>query len=257
MTYPILTPPIIPTAFAEGASASYITNSGLLPTASQIGITNGAASLVDGFPPLNFQLPISQGGSGIPMSGQDLNAILYMITSHLQNLNAGVRYKFSSALSSLIGGYPVGTILQDNAGVKEYINVLASNTTDFNATPASIGVSWMLYGQKNVPQNQAKAWAFFGAGGGTIVSLQSFGISSITRTGPGLYTVSISAGVLTSSNSAVATSAWDNRDGNTNSVSVDDTVSTPQSTSTLYLVTNVANIGPQDMYGVGFVIFGN
>lgn len=145
MTFPILTPPIIPTAFAEGAGTSYITNSGVLPTASQIGITNGAASLVDGFPPLNFQLPISQGGPGIPMSGQDLNAILYMITAHLQNLNAGVRYKFSSTLSAALGGYPVGAVLQDDAGVNEYINVLVNNTTNFNSTPAAIGISWIPY----------------------------------------------------------------------------------------------------------------
>lgn len=103
----------------------------------------------------------------------------------------------------------------------------------------------------------AKAWAFFNVGSGTITNLQSFGISSITRTGAGLYTVSISAGVLTSSNYTIATSAWDNHDTNTNTVSVDDTVSTPQSTSTLYLVHNTSGIGATEAFGLSFVIFGN
>ena len=51
-------PSKIPLPFAYSASGSYINT---IPTASQIGIVNGKASLTDGFPPLTFS-PISAGG---------------------------------------------------------------------------------------------------------------------------------------------------------------------------------------------------
>ena len=143
MTYPLATPPLIETPFGSGAGSGYITNGGVLPTPSQISITPGAASLVDGFPPLNYQEPLSQGGSGVPPAGQDLTAILYMLSAHIQNLNAGVRYQFNATLAAAIGGYPIGAILQNSAGTAEYINILAYNTTPPNSS--SIGVSWLTY----------------------------------------------------------------------------------------------------------------
>lgn len=126
--------------FADNAGVGYVRT---IPEASQIGITPGAASLTDGFPPLNFLDPTA---GGVPPSGQDMNGILKILSQHTAFQGSGGCYRFDSALSTAMGGYPVGAVLQSNTGISSYINILAGNTTDFNSTPSSIGVSWMPYG---------------------------------------------------------------------------------------------------------------
>ncbi|WP_454695662.1 hypothetical protein [Achromobacter aegrifaciens] len=102
--------------------------------------TPGAASFTDGFPPAT-RTPLVAGG--IPPSGLDMNGILWAISQHTVFQNAGGRYRFDAALAAANGGYPVGFVLQSDDGLNEYVNVLAGNTTNFNTTPASIGVSWL------------------------------------------------------------------------------------------------------------------
>lgn len=115
----------------------------VIPVASQIGVgDSGAASYTDGFPPLT-RTPIAAGG--IPPKGLDMNGVLYEATRHIQWLNAGGQARFDAALVTAIGGYPVGVVLQSNDGLSAYVNVVAANATDFNDTPASIGVSWLPY----------------------------------------------------------------------------------------------------------------
>jgi len=123
--------------FGESAGAGYKRT---VPDASQISITPGAASFTDGFPPLNFLDPAA---GGVPPSGQDMNGILNAITSHTAFQGEGGQYRFDAALSTALGGYPVGVVLQSDDGLNSYVNVLASNTTNFNSTPASIGISWL------------------------------------------------------------------------------------------------------------------
>jgi len=98
------------------------------------------ASYADGFPPVTM-MPLSAGG--VPPEGQDFNGIFYDITSHTLWVNAGGQYQFDSALSTAIGGYPIGMVLQNNAGTASYVSAVNNNTTDFNSTPSSIGVSWI------------------------------------------------------------------------------------------------------------------
>lgn len=126
-----------------------------IPVPSQIGITNGAASFTDGFPPLTTT-PIAAGG--VPPAGADMNGILNILSQHTLFANAGGKYRFDAALSTAIGGYPVGFVLQDNAGLNEYVNILAGNTTDFNSTPAAIGVSWILYAGTQVSSIAANGY---------------------------------------------------------------------------------------------------
>lgn len=109
-------------------------------------ITNTSSATVPSFPdgwPAVFSNPLGSGGLA-PTRAYE-NGIINMLTQHLRFINAGGKPVFDSSLSTAIGGYPVGVILQDNAGENEYINILDGNTTNFNTTPASIGVSWMLY----------------------------------------------------------------------------------------------------------------
>jgi len=102
--------------------------------------TPGAASLAKGFPP---ETMIDIGDGGISPDGLDMNGILNIITQHIRFINAGGNPRFDATLCTEIGGYPVGVVLQDNSGINLYRNVAANNTTDFNTTPASIGVSWI------------------------------------------------------------------------------------------------------------------
>lgn len=119
--------------FAESGAKNTI------PANSLIGTTAGAASLADGFPPLTMA-PLAAGG--VPPSGKDMNGILNQISQHTAWTNAGGNYQFDSSIAAA-GGYPVGAIVYSNDWSASYRNVLANNTTDFNATPSAIGVSWI------------------------------------------------------------------------------------------------------------------
>lgn len=105
------------------------------------------ASYTDGFPPVTM-LPLPSGG--VPPEGKDFNGVLYDITSHTLWVNAGGQYQFDAALSTAIGGYPIGMVLQNTAGTTSYISTVNGNTTDFNSTPSSIGTLWLPYAGADV-----------------------------------------------------------------------------------------------------------
>ena len=79
-----------------------------IPVPSQIGITNCAASLSDGFPPLTFQ-PASAGGC--PPFGVDFNGVFRQITQWSQWQGAGAAPLYDVSFSTSIGGYPSGAVL--------------------------------------------------------------------------------------------------------------------------------------------------
>lgn len=110
-----------------------------IPTAAT---GTGKASFTEGFPAVTM-LPLTAGG--IPPEGKDFNGILYDITSHTIWVNAGGQYQFDAALSTAIGGYPAGMVLQSNDGMAAYVSAVTNNTTDFNTTPSSIGSLWLPY----------------------------------------------------------------------------------------------------------------
>lgn len=82
-----------------------------IPQASQIGITNCAASLTDGFPPLTFT-PAAFGGC--PPFGQDMNGILNQITQWDRWQSMGGPVFYDSGFSTNIGGYPKGARLMSS-----------------------------------------------------------------------------------------------------------------------------------------------
>ncbi|UCI22646.1 hypothetical protein FJ970_32460 (plasmid) [Mesorhizobium sp. B2-1-8] len=126
----------LPSKFSApwGASAgpSYIRN---IPLGSQIGITNGAASLADGFPPLNF-LPVGSGG--VPPFGQDMNGILRQITQWSQWQNAGGLVTYDASFSASIGGYPFGALLAGTTAGVVWLSTIDDNTPD----PDTGGAHW-------------------------------------------------------------------------------------------------------------------
>lgn len=126
-------PDKFPIVWGADAGGSYIRP---IPEASQIGIEGGAASLTDGFPPLNFT-PRSAGG--VPPFGEDMNGILQQITAWSQWQNAGATVAFDAGFAADIDGYPAGAVLkstQEN-GLLWY-NLEDDNSTDPDgATPSN------------------------------------------------------------------------------------------------------------------------
>lgn len=91
--------------FADAATGLYRR---IVPAASQIGVQDGAASLTDGFPPLNFD-PVSAGG--VPPFGQDMNGILYDVSAAARWQAAGGSATYDATFAAAIGGYPYGAVL--------------------------------------------------------------------------------------------------------------------------------------------------
>lgn len=128
-------PSKLPIRWGESAGSSFIRS---IPTASQIGITDGAASLTDGFVPLNFQ-PIASGG--IPPFGQDMNGILYEISGWARWVAAGGPVFYDSDFATAIGGYPKGAVLASSVTAGAFwVNGVEANATN----PDSGGSNWTL-----------------------------------------------------------------------------------------------------------------
>lgn len=127
------TPPSFPIAFASSASGSFIR---AIPTASQIGIQSGAASLTDGFPPLTFN-PVAAGG--VPPFGADFNGLLNQITLWNQWQEAGAPIIYNATFQTAIGGYPQGAIVQSAiVPGKQWMSTVDSNMTN----PDALGANW-------------------------------------------------------------------------------------------------------------------
>lgn len=107
-----------------------------IPTASQIGITAGAASLVDGFPPLT-RTPIAAGG--VPPSGLDMNGILFQLSAILRWANSGGGYAYDAAFATdpNVNGYPKGARIMRSDGLGYWFNTVENNTTDPEAAGAA------------------------------------------------------------------------------------------------------------------------
>lgn len=112
-----------------------------IPTASQIGITAGAASLVDGFPPLT-RTPIAAGG--VPPSGLDMNGILYELSAVIRWANAGGGYAYDSTFAndSNVNGYPKGARVMRSDGLGYWLNTAENNTTDPESAGA-VAAGWV------------------------------------------------------------------------------------------------------------------
>jgi len=119
--------------FGNSASGAYIR---AIPVASQIGITAGAASLTDGFPPVCFADPLA---GGVPPSGADFNGILNEITANIRWWGAGGYPKRDATFSAAIGGYPNGAILQSADNTGYWISTADNNTSD----PDANGANWL------------------------------------------------------------------------------------------------------------------
>lgn len=133
------TPTLVPLAFAANGTKNTI------PEASQIGVTPGAASLNDGFPPLTFT-PIAAGG--VPPAGADFNGVLNLITQSIRWAHGGGLYAFSStfAADANVGGYPQGAELMSADAQGTWISLNDSNTDNPDTGAGTKWVPGRAYG---------------------------------------------------------------------------------------------------------------
>lgn len=129
-------PPKFNIPFGNSAGAGFIRS---IPQASQIGITAGAASLVDGFPPVTFD-PV--GAGGVPPFGQDFNGLFNQVTKWSQWASAGGPVPFDATFSAALGtpGYPKGALVASATtfGVW-WLSTVDNNVTD----PDAAGAGWV------------------------------------------------------------------------------------------------------------------
>lgn len=137
-------PDKFPIPWANNAGVLYVRD---VPAESQIGTVDGAASLEDGWVPLNF---VDRELGGIPPSGLDDNGVKRQITANLRWYSAGMVPKYDSVFSSSIGGYPKGAILQRSDEIGYWRSTVDDNLTD----PDSGGAGWspMTITSVNDPQ---------------------------------------------------------------------------------------------------------
>jgi hypothetical protein len=125
-------PPVIPEAFANDADPLYIT---AIPDTTGVA---GRASYSLGFPPLTMQ-PVAGGGK--PPFGQDVNGILFALSSHDFYIQAGQLFQWDTNVAAAIGGYAVGTILGSTDGRTVWFNTIDANSTDPDSGTAAGWVS--------------------------------------------------------------------------------------------------------------------
>lgn len=141
-----------------------------IPVASQIGITDGAASYTDGFPPLT-RTPIPAGG--VPPFGVDMNGVLFESTAIARWLCAGGLFEYDAAMSTQIGGYPKGSHLLSADETVVWLSTVENNT----ANPDTVGTGW-------VPAFAPGVFAQTGLTGGTVTpALSDAAKSRITLAG--------------------------------------------------------------------------
>jgi microcystin-dependent protein len=129
------TPPKFPLVWGSSASSAYIRS---IPSTSQIGIMNCAASLPDGFPPLTFT---PAGAGGCPPFGQDFNGILKQITQWSQWYSAGAPIYYDATFATgSAAGYPKGAIVQSSIVAGDFwLSQADGNTTN----PDTGGANWV------------------------------------------------------------------------------------------------------------------
>ena len=147
-----------------------------IPVPSQQGITPGAASWTDGWPPL-CDTPLSDGG--IWPSMQDANGGLFQMSSVDVWMCAGGGFPYSSAFQTAIGGYPKGARVLMASGAGYWVSTVDNNMTD--------------------PDTGGAGWATIDVAGITALT------GDVTATGPGSAAATLAASGVTPGSYASAT----------------------------------------------------
>ncbi len=125
----------VPAQLVEAWATGDSSKTNPIPVPSQIGITPGAASYTDGFPPL-CATPIASGG--IPPSKADMNGILFGMSAVDVWMCAGGGFPYSATFQTAIGGYPKGARVLMASGNGYWVSTMDNNTND----PDTGGAGW-------------------------------------------------------------------------------------------------------------------
>ena len=107
-----------------------------IPVPSQQGVTPGAASWTDGFPPL---CAMDETEGGIPPAKPDMNGGLFQMSAVDVWMCAGGGFPYNSAFSAAVGGYPKGARVFMASGLGYWRSTVDSNATD----PDTGGAGWI------------------------------------------------------------------------------------------------------------------
>lgn len=116
-------------------AADDATKTNPVPVPSQIGVTPGAVSYTDGYPPL-CALDPSAGGVG--PSKADTNGILYSMSSIDKWMSAGGIFPYNSTFQTAVGGYAKGNLVLQASGGGLWMSTVDNNMTD----PDTGGGGW-------------------------------------------------------------------------------------------------------------------
>lgn len=97
---------------------------------------DNTASYNDGFPPVTM---ILKAAGGLPPKGQDMNQILFELSSICRWFTAGALNEFDATFASSIGGYPKASVLVGDDGATIYISTIDANSNN----PNSVTTGWL------------------------------------------------------------------------------------------------------------------
>ena len=110
-----------------------------VPVPSQIGITPGAASWTDGFPPL-CATAVTSGG--VPPAKADMNGGLFQMSAVDVWMCAGAGFLQNSSFATAIGGYPIGARVLRADYLGYWQSIVDNNTSN----PDAGGAGWVSDG---------------------------------------------------------------------------------------------------------------
>lgn len=116
------------------------TNKNTIQDERQSGQAEQDANLKDGFPLITMT---PQDAGGIAPNGQDMNGIMYAISSDMVHRQKGLRIQFDPVYAAKIGGYDQGCILASNDYTCDYISLIPNNLTDPNGSGTA--GKWAIY----------------------------------------------------------------------------------------------------------------
>ncbi|UYJ75310.1 hypothetical protein N4227_12955 [Yersinia enterocolitica] len=96
---------------------------------------DNSASYNSGFPPITMLL---KAAGGLPPKGQDMNQILYELSSLARWTSAGALNVFDSTFSSSISGYPKGAVLSNSTFTGGWLNTVEANTANPENTDGTL-----------------------------------------------------------------------------------------------------------------------
>lgn len=99
---------------------------------------DNTASYESGFPPITM---ILKSAGGLPPKGQDMNQILYELSSLCRWFSTGAINSFDSSFASQIGGYPKGSLVLGDDGATLFLSSMDANSNN----PNSVSTGWINF----------------------------------------------------------------------------------------------------------------